>query len=163
LVAAWSSASHAEEASGSAIPATSVSIEAVAATFDAGEDSLLVAPLIPKRRSLSGRVVDNLTVLGDELGLHLSALTADLVRFDFDFAQKHGRFKLGGGTGETLLLRVDGDVQVQGSVARIKSRVDLGLAGEQLSFQLPDLDLATQSVQGERAVELRLPLVEGKF
>jgi hypothetical protein len=166
--AAWAeegtagSASRSEAEPGSA---TTLAIErAVPVSFASREeDALLLTPAIPKRRSLGGRVVDNLTLIGDGLGLHVSALTADLVRFDFDFAKKHGRFKVGGGTGDSFLLRVDGDVRVHGSVARITSRVDLGLAGEQFSFQLPDVDLATQSVQGERAVELRLPLLEGKF
>lgn len=123
---------------------------------------LLDRPAVPKKKSLSAQVKRNLTLLGDELGLHVSALTADLVRFRFDFARKFGQFRIGGGT-DSFLFRVDGDVEVHGSVARVRSRLDLGLGGERVTLDLPEVDLATQSVAGERAYELRLPVFEGRF
>jgi hypothetical protein len=126
-------------------------------------DSLIDAPRITPRPSLSARVKGNLTLMTGQLGLHVSNLTADLVRFNFDFARKFGQFKVGGGASDSFLFRIDGDVEVHGSVARITSRLDLGIGGERLTIDLPDMDLATQTVAGERAVELRLPVFEGRF
>jgi hypothetical protein len=130
---------------------------------DVTPHSLVEAAVIPKRSSLGQRVLKNMSLLGDELGLHVSALTGDLVRLQFDFTRKQGHFGLGGGRGDALLFRVDGDVVVRGAVARITSRVDLGLGGQRLSLDLPDVDFVTQTVAGERAYELRLPLFEGRF
>jgi hypothetical protein len=139
-----------------------IAVVIVASSSLARAEERLEVPEVPRKPSLKVQVTRNLTLLGDELGFHLSTLTADLVRFRFDFEKKYGRFKVGGG-GDSFLFQLDGDVEVHGSVARIRSRLDLGLGGERLSLDLPEMDLATQTVAGERAVELRLPIFEGRF
>jgi hypothetical protein len=134
----------------------------VAVAAPASADVLEDAPEVPRGTSMSARVTRNLTLMGDEVGLHLSALTGDLVRVKFDFASREGRFRIGGG-GETFLLRLDGDVEVHGTTARIRSTIDLGVGGERLTVALPDVDFATQTMFGDRAYELRIPLLEGTF
>lgn len=133
------------------------------APASAAADRLLEAPTIARRPGMGARLLEGMTLLGDELDLHLSTLTGDMVRLKFDFARKQGKFKVGGGDRELLLFKVDGDVEVHGSIARVRSRIDLGLGGEALHLELPEFELATQTVAGERAVELRLPVFEGRF
>lgn len=131
----------------------------------AGSDPPLTTPLeVPAGRSLSTRIAERMNVLGDELGTHLSTVTADLVRLEFDFVRREGRFRLGGGDGDSVKLQLDGDVEVNAAgTARVHSRLGLGLAGGSLSLPLPPVDLVTRTVAGERVYELRLPVFEGHF
>ena len=130
-----------------------------------GEEPLVPGevPPPPAHLTLSYQVKENLTLYSNELGTHLSNLSFNLVNLRFDAHTQRARLRLGGDFGKQLSLRIDGDVRFTGGMARVKTRVALGFVGRQLAFELPDFEMVPRSFGGERWVEVRLPVVEGKF
>jgi hypothetical protein len=45
----------------------------------------------------------------------------------------------------------------------VTTKVELGIVGRQLKLELPDFEMVPRSFGNERWVEVRLPLLEGKF
>lgn len=128
----------------------------------AGADELTEVPAIEPEVKLSHRIRANISELSNELGKHLSALSFDMVGLQFDALENRARVEIDAGD-EDLSLRFDSDVHFRGGAARVKARIDLGLAGRRLSFDLPEFDMVPRSENGRRYVELRLPLIEGSF
>ncbi|HTM22858.1 MAG TPA: hypothetical protein VL172_20185 [Kofleriaceae bacterium] len=120
-------------------------------------------PPPPAQLSMSYQLREHLTLYGNELGAHLSTLSFNLVNFKFDGFDQRARLRLGGQLGSQLSLRIDGDVHFQHGLARVKTRVELGIVGRQLKLELPDFEMVPRSFGGERWVEVRLPLLEGTF
>ncbi len=119
--------------------------------------------VVSKGRSLSLRVKANLNDYSDEFTLSLRKMTSGLVAMKFDFVGQSARLGLGGGDPNAFRLRLESDVLVTGSQARVQSRLDLAVAGYRLAIDVPVFDVKTESVAGARAVELRLPVFEGRF
>lgn len=121
--------------------------------------------LVPVERvqpSLSKRLQQQMTLWTNELGSHLNLLTGDIVDMRFDVRQRRGWLRVG-----TLSSRggfvMSGRIKVNGTVARIRPRLTLALRSSSLELELPPIEIATQNVQGERSVELRVPIFEGRF
>ena len=121
--------------------------------------------LVPSTRvrpSLGKRLQAKMTLWTNELGAHLNVLTGDMVDMRFDVLEKRGWLRVG-----TVSSRggfaFSGRVRVRGSVARIRPRLTLALRDSSLELELPPVEIATQNVQGERSVEVRLPIFEGRF
>jgi hypothetical protein len=83
------------------------------------------------------------------------------LRFDGRRRRAHVRF----GAGETqyLTFRLASDVHFTQGLARVRLRVDLGIAGRALRLQLPDVEMTPTEFQGERGVVVRLPLFRRNF
>jgi hypothetical protein len=139
-----------------------VRAEIVPAGLDLGVDLQLQIKTRTKKPSLGRRVKTQLTLWSNELGAHLNVLTLDLVDLRFDVARRHAAVRLGG-LSPRLGFLVDGDIVVRRGVARVQTRLTLGLEGKTLELDLPAFELASQNVQGERSVEVRLPVFEGTF
>jgi hypothetical protein len=113
--------------------------------------------------TLYQRIASHLTDLSDGLNLHLHTLSLDLVDMRLDFRARRVHLRLGGGDHRRFALRLDGDVMFQRSGARVHARVELALAGHRMTLQLPAFDMVPRSYEGERYVEVRVPLIEGRF
>jgi hypothetical protein len=81
----------------------------------------------------------------------------------FDLAQRRGRLSLGGGDDRRLLLRIEWDVALDNDMARVQSRIDLGLLGQTFRLAPPDVRVRPTFDHGEPGFELNVPLVEGRF
>jgi hypothetical protein len=129
----------------------------------ASADRLLEKPTIGPRLKLSAKVKANFNDYSNDAAFQLNELTMGLLDMRFDLQSKRARLNLGGGDPEVLRLRVDSNVLIGKGRARIQARLDLAIAGHRWAVEVPEFDLDTESVAGERAVMLSLPLVEGKF
>lgn len=134
-----------------------------APSLEARADKLVESPTIGPRLKLSARVKANLNQYSNEAAFQLSTMTAGMLDMRFDLHKKRARLNLGGGDPDSFRLHIDSDVLIGKGRARIQARLELAIAGHSLAIDVPDLDLDTESVSGERAVMLSLPLVEGKF
>jgi hypothetical protein len=108
------------------------------------------------------RLIDIAQLWSSEIGDSVGDLTFELVQLDFDVRKGVTRLAIGGGT-DDLALRIDSDIRMLDGWARVQARVDLRLAGNRLSFDLPDVDLTSHTIYGERAVVVKVPLLQGKF
>lgn len=120
-------------------------------------------PPPPVEMTMSYQLKERLTLYSGELGQHLNALSFNLVDFDFNAHTRHAKLRLGGELGSQLSLRIDGDVMFQRGIARVATRVDLAVVGRHLRFELPEFEMVPRTWAGERWVEVRLPLLEGRF
>lgn len=117
---------------------------------------------LARRPSLGHQLQAKLSLWGNELGDQLQLLTLDLVDLDFDVLSRRADLRLGTVTQRVGFL-INGHIQMRGNVARIKTRLTLGLEDSHFELDLPTFEVASQSVQGERSVELRVPILEGSF
>lgn len=108
------------------------------------------------------KVAEGVTELGDEIDAHLGALSAGVVSLKFDgrSRQIHLGFDL---EGDNASFEFRSDVVVRGGVARIDARIDLRLVGRHVHVELPDVEVVPRSFGGDRYVEVRLPLLTGRF
>jgi len=126
-------------------------------------DRLTDVPEPQPTLSLSERMTRNLTLIGDEVGQHLNAMSFELLDLRFDVRKKNAQLKLAAGDDEHLSLRVDSDIQFQSGYARVRAKIDLHVVGQRLSLELPEFDMVPRSYAGERYVEVRLPLIQHSF
>jgi hypothetical protein len=129
---------------------------------DARADRLTDVPEPPPTLSLSERMTNNLTLLGNEIGQHMNALSLELVDMQLDVRARKAQLKLAAGD-EHLSLRVNSDILFRSGYARVSARIDLSIVGQKISLELPDFDMIPRNYAGERYVELRLPLIEKRF
>jgi hypothetical protein len=108
------------------------------------------------------KVAEGVTELGDEIDAHLGALSAGVVslRFDGRSREIHLGFDL---EGDNASFKFRSDVVVKGGVAHIDARIDLRLVGRHVHVELPDVEVVPRSYGGDRYVEVRLPLLTGRF
>lgn len=125
-------------------------------------DSLVTAEEMAPAKKLSERLRENLNGYSNDVAGHLSLLSVGLLDMHFDLHQKQARVHLGGGDPEAFRLRIDSDVRMTGSNARIQTKIDLAVVGHRLRFEVPEFDMNTRSIAGG-ALQLSLPLLEGKF
>jgi hypothetical protein len=126
------------------------------------DNKLCEAPAIPKGRSFSDQIADKLTLLGDTVDGHLGRLTLDHLELHFDGHTRVAKLRLSGET-RRMSLRLDGDILFDNGCARVDARIDLGIAGRHVHLDLPDFEMVPRSLNDERYVEYKLPIVEGTF
>lgn len=129
------------------------------------EDSLHVQRPAADRRgtSIGEQILDELSDLGNELGTHLDTLSMELVALRFDGRRRRMHVGVGTGQGQYLSFRVGGELHFVDGLARVTTQVELGVAGHKLQLQLPEMEVAPTSYRGERGVEVRLPILSGRF
>lgn len=142
--------------------AVSLLLPAVA-PFEARSDRLTDSPEVGPRVKLSKIVKQNLNEYGNEFGLEIGELTLGLMEMQFDLESKNGHFHLGGGDPDAFRLRIDSHVAYQRKAARVQARLDLSVAGYGFALDLPEFDMKTESVVGQRAVAFSIPFLEGSF
>lgn len=126
-------------------------------------DRLWPEPPINQRLSLSQQLLEQLSVLGNSLGVHMGRLSADVVSFELDAQARTARFRVGGGDVRYLTFEVTGDIELTAGEARISPTLVLGIAGRVLRVELPEVDMVPASYRGERGVEIRIPFFRRTF
>lgn len=121
-----------------------------------------VVPMRRIRPSLGKQLQNKMTLWTNELGAHLNLLSGDMLDMRFDVRHKRGWLRVGALSSRGGFV-INGRVKVRGSVARIRPKLTLALRDSSFELQLPPIEIATQSVRGERSVEVRLPIFEGTF
>ena len=123
----------------------------------------LVDPLvIPDGRSYSQRIKQGLSEMSLTLNQHFDKLSGSMLNLKFDLTQRTGNFHLGGGDSE-FGLRIASDIKFERGYANFKTTLDLAVAGESYKLELPEVDMVPRSLDGERFVEVRMPLLKGRF
>jgi len=112
--------------------------------------------------SITDRLADKLTQLGDEIDARLGPLSGDALDFRLDGRNRNLHLRVRG-EGRGLGLRLGGNVHFDDGAAQVHATLDLAVVGQSLHLELPRFDLVPRSFAGEHYVELRLPLVEGSF
>jgi hypothetical protein len=117
-----------------------------------------------RERSLSERLAERMTSLGDALGAHVGALSGDLVAIRIDGHRRAARVRVGGrSAGGGLALSWTGDVQWIDGAARVRAQLDAAVAGRALHLQLPEVQLTAAEHRGARGVVVRVPLLRASF
>lgn len=122
-------------------------------------------PRVPDgaRLTLSQQITDRLTLLGNTLGYHLDVLSRETLSLRFDGRARRAYLRLGAGDAQYLTFRLASDVHFTEGLARVTTRIDLGIAGRALHVELPDVEMTPTEYHGERGVVLRLPLLRRTF
>ena len=81
---------------------------------------------------------------------------------DASIPQRAGRLKLGLGVGR-LGWRVDSSTIVEGTAARVKSRLGLDLGAGRLTLRLPDVKVTPRFERGQVGFDWVVPIVEQHF
>lgn len=114
------------------------------------------------RPSLGKQLENKMTLWTNELGDHLNALTGDMLDMHFDVRHRRGWLRIGSVSSRGGFL-FRGRIKIRGTVARIRPKLTLALRDSSLELELPPIEIASQNVRGERSVEVRLPIFEGRF
>ena len=128
-----------------------VAISLCASSGTAVADQLTESPQLAPTLKLSSRIKLHLNEYSNLAGHEIERLTLGLVELGFDLNRKHARLGLGGGDPDAFRLRIDSDVLMTDGRARIDARIELALAGHKLAFEVPAVNMDTQTVSGERA------------
>jgi hypothetical protein len=116
-----------------------------------------------RRLKLSVQIIDEVTELGNLIGTSMNELSDDAIGLKFDGRKRRAKLRLGTGEGEYLRFRLDSDWHFSQGKARIVAKLQLGIGEHHWNIELPDMEMAPTSVQGQRGVEIRIPLIEKKF
>ena len=120
---------------------------------------------VPQRQRLrlSVQIIDEVTELGNLIGSSMNELSDDAIGLTFDGRRRRAKLRLGTGEGQYLRFRLDSDWHFAQGKARIVAKLQLGIGEHHWNIELPDMEMAPTSVQGQRGVEIRSPLFEKKF
>jgi hypothetical protein len=108
-------------------------------------------------------VVDHLSDLGNVLGRHMDKLSHDMIGLHVDGRGQRARLRLGGGNPHYLTFRVDSEWLFSDGKARVNCKLQLALAGHEIDFKLPAMDLTEDSYHGVQLVQVNVPLLERRF
>jgi hypothetical protein len=108
-------------------------------------------------------IVDHLSALGNQLGKHMTFLSDQMIGLHVDGRAQRARLRVGTGTGHYLAFKLDSDWYFADGKARINAKLQLGLAGHELSVQLPAMEMEQTNYHGNDGVILNLPLLERRW
>jgi len=111
----------------------------------------------------SWRLAEKMSLAGDELGLHLRAITFNSLDMNFDGHKRIAHLRMQAGEAKKVALGIDSDVAFKSGYARVNATVKLGVAGKTWQLELPEFDMVPRSWDGHRYVELRLPVIDFRF
>jgi hypothetical protein len=111
----------------------------------------------------SWRLAEKMTLAGDELGLHLRAITFNSIDMNFDGHKRIAHLRMQAGEAKKVALGIDSDVAFKSGYARVNATLKLGVAGKTWQLELPEFDMVPRSWDGQRYVEVRLPVIDFKF
>jgi hypothetical protein len=111
----------------------------------------------------SWRLAEKMTLAGDELGLHLRAITFNSLDMNFDGHKRIAHLRMQAGEAKKVALGIDSDVAFKSGFARVNATIKFGIAGKTWKLELPEFDMVPRSWDGERYVELRLPVIDFSF
>ena len=111
----------------------------------------------------SWRLAEKMTLAGDELGLHLRAVTFNSLDMNFDGHKKVAHLRLKAGEAKKVALGIDSDVAFKSGFARVNATLMFGVMGKSWQVELPEFDMVPRTWDGHRYVELRLPVIDMRF
>jgi hypothetical protein len=111
----------------------------------------------------SWRLAEKMTLAADELSLSLRALTFDAMDLKFDGHTRNARMKMHAGRSQTFSLGFDSDIAFKRGYASVDARLHLAVMGRAYTLDLPKFDVVPRSYEGDRYVELRVPVIDFKF
>jgi hypothetical protein len=122
-------------------------------------------PAVPEghQLTLDDQIRQRISEIGNRLGRRLDTLSRDVVVLHVDGRTQRAYLRVGGGGTHYLNFDVASSWYFADGMARVATRVDLSIAGHQIELKLPDFEMVPTSFNGERYVELRLPLLERRF
>lgn len=138
------------------IPAWNADAEPVAVT---APDELKFSPSL----ELSYRILTSVNDYSNDAALRVSEMTLGLIDMKFDVHEKKAHLKLGGGDPEEFRLCMNSKIILGEGKARVRSQLDLAVVGYRMLVEIPDLDLDSESVSGQRAYTLSVPLLKQHF
>ena len=112
---------------------------------------------------MEDRVAEHLSEFGNFIGGHMNVLSRDAFAMKFDGRRNRARMRLGTGDGQQLRFNIDTDWHFMQDKARAQPRLQLGIGRRDFKLELPNIDMATNDVYGQLAVEVRLPLFERRW
>jgi hypothetical protein len=111
----------------------------------------------------SWRLAEKMTLAGDELGLHLRAVTFNSLDMNFDGHKRIAHLRMQAGEAKKIALGIDSDVAFKSGFARVNATLKFGVMGKSWELELPEFDMVPRTYDGHRYVELRLPVIDFKF
>ena len=127
-------------------------------------DQKLVPPeKIDRGPGWSWRLAEKMTLAGDELSLSLRALTFDTMDLKFDGHTRHARMRMNAGKSDSFSLGFDSDIAFKSGYASVDATLHLAVMGRAYKLDLPKFDVVPRSYEGDRYVELRVPVIDFKF
>jgi hypothetical protein len=122
-------------------------------------------PALPTDHSESeGDVmIDHLSELGNQLGRNMTQLSDQLIGLKVDGRGQRARLRVGTGSGHFLAFKLDSDWYFSDGKARINAHLELGVAGHDISVQLPAMEMERTSYHGDDGVMVKLPLFERRW
>ena len=111
----------------------------------------------------SWRLAEKMTIAGDELSLSLRALTFDTMDLKFDGHTRRARMRMNAGKTDSFSFGIDGDIAFKRGYAQVDATFHLAVMGRSYKLDLPTFDVVPRSYEGDRYVELRVPVIDFKF
>jgi hypothetical protein len=127
------------------------------------DQKLVPAEKIDRGPGWSWRLAEKMTLAGDELSLSLRALTFDTMDVKFDGHTRRARMRMSAGKTDSFSLGFDSDIDFKAGYASVDATVHLAVMGRSYDLDVPRFDVVPRSYEGERYVELRVPVIDFKF
>ena len=146
---------------GLAVAATLGASSTARADVSLSLDQLWPALPFHDQPSMSDQLADWMTTVGVHVDQHLTALSHDALEFRIDGRRQH--YYLGvhahSGSGR-VSFAMNEDVHFVDAVACIRTHLQLEIGTHAVDLQLPDMELQPDELNGQRIVELRVPLLQ---
>ena len=127
-------------------------------------------PRVPDAQGLTleDTIIEHLSELGNKLGYHIDMLSSDMVALRVDGRRQRAYVRVGNASGlgrgsKYLTFGFASDVLFTEGLARVATRIDLGIGGRTVHFELPEVEMVPAEYRGDRGVEVRLPLFRRRF
>jgi hypothetical protein len=135
---------------------------AVAGEARADELAFHEPPEIPRARPMRQQLAEAFDDIGATLDEHLGILTNDVLDLELDTLHKRGRVRIRGETSRAA-VDLDSDIQWRKGGAHVSARIALRLGDHEVEIEIPEFEVRPTTVDGERGVEVRVPLITGTF
>lgn len=115
--------------------------------------------------TLEERITDHLTELGNTVGSTIGTLSYGNIGMKFDGRRRKAHMRVGTSAVDEkyLVFNVEADMHFTNGVGQVAARLELGIAGHTIAFELPDFEMAPTEYRGDRGVEIRVPLFKRAF
>jgi hypothetical protein len=115
--------------------------------------------------TLQERITDHLTELGNTVGSTLDTLSYGNVGVKFDGRRRKAHMRVGTAAVDEkyLVFNLEADMHFGDGTGQVQARLELGIGGHTIAFELPDFEMAPAEYRGDRGVEIRVPLFKRTF
>ncbi len=128
----------------------------------ADEAAFVGPPELVRARPMREQLADVFDEVGAAIDEHLGVLTNDVLDLRLDTRHRRGRIRVRGEVARAALA-LDSAVRWERGGAHVTARIDLRLGDHAVRIDVPEFEVRPTSVDGERGVEVRVPLITGTF